>query len=200
MQNNASIVFCEEELHFDYIRSAGPGGQNVNKVATACQLRFDVEHSVFMSQAVKTRLIKLAGSRMTDDGQLVIEAKRYRTQEQNRQDAIARLSALVEKAGIEPKDRKATRPSLSAKAERVDSKKKRGETKQSRRIKPSDLEQSRLWSDVIITLHHPFVGGQFTQTHRTAGVHALGGDGNLGTQAHLRPVGKAGGSVYIDRR
>ena len=140
MQNNASIVFCEEELHFDYIRSAGPGGQNVNKVATACQLRFDVEHSVFMSQAVKTRLIKLAGSRMTDDGQLVIEAKRYRTQEQNRQDAIARLSALVEKAGIEPKDRKATRPSLSAKAERVDSKKKRGETKQSRRIKPSDLE------------------------------------------------------------
>ncbi|PKO00549.1 MAG: aminoacyl-tRNA hydrolase [Chloroflexi bacterium HGW-Chloroflexi-4] len=130
----------DEELHFDYIRSAGPGGQNVNKVATACQLRFDVRQSPSIPEPIKTRLIKLAGSRMTDDVVLVIEAKRYRTQEQNRADAILRLTTLIQKATIEPKTRRPTRPSLSAKAERVDSKKKRGETKLARRIHPSDLE------------------------------------------------------------
>jgi ribosome-associated protein len=130
----------DEELHLDYIRSAGPGGQNVNKVATACQLRFDVRQSPSIPEPIKVRLIKLAGSRMTDDGVLVLEAKRYRTQEQNRADAILRLTTLIQKATIEPKTRRPTRPSLSAKAERVDSKKKRGETKLARRIHPSDLE------------------------------------------------------------
>jgi len=130
----------DEELHFDFIRSAGPGGQNVNKVATACQLRFDVCQSHSLPDPVKERLIKLAGSRMTDDGVLVLEARRYRTQEQNRADALLRLTTLIQKATVEPKTRRATRPSLSAKAERVDSKKKRGETKQARRIHPSDLE------------------------------------------------------------
>lgn len=130
----------DEELHFDYIRSAGPGGQNVNKVATACQLRFDVRQSPSLSEPVKSRLSKLAGTRMTDDGILVIEAKRYRTQEKNRADAILRLAILIQKAAVEPKTRRATRPSLSAKAERVDAKKKRGETKQARRIHPSDME------------------------------------------------------------
>jgi ribosome-associated protein len=130
----------DEELHFDFIRSAGPGGQNVNKVATACQLRFDVRQSLSLTEPVKERLIKLAGSRMTDEGVLVLEARRYRTQEQNRADALLRLTTLIEKATIEPKTRRATRPSLSAKAQRVDSKKKRGETKQARRIHPSDLE------------------------------------------------------------
>ncbi|PKN96377.1 MAG: aminoacyl-tRNA hydrolase, partial [Chloroflexi bacterium HGW-Chloroflexi-5] len=125
---------------FDFIRSAGPGGQNVNKVATACQLRFDVRQSLSLTEPVKERLIKLAGSRMTDEGVLVLEARRYRTQEQNRADALLRLTTLIEKATIEPKTRRATRPSLSAKAQRVDSKKKRGETKQARRIHPSDLE------------------------------------------------------------
>jgi ribosome-associated protein len=112
----------------------------MNKVATACQVRFDVRQSASLPESVKTRLIKLAGSRMTDDGVLMIEAKRYRTQEQNRADALMRLTALIQKAAIEPKTRRATRPSLSAKAERVDSKKKRGETKQARRIHPSDFE------------------------------------------------------------
>ena len=130
----------DEELHFDFIRSAGPGGQNVNKVATACQLHFDVRQSLSLTEPVKERLIKLAGSRMTDEGVLVLEAKRYRTQEQNRTDALLRLTTLIEKATIEPKTRRATRPSLSAKAQRVDSKKKRGETKQARRIHSSDLE------------------------------------------------------------
>jgi ribosome-associated protein len=130
----------EEELHFDFIRSAGPGGQNVNKVATACQMRFDVRQSSSLPENVKARLIKLAGSRMTDEGVLVIEAKRYRTQEQNRADALLRLTSLIQKAAVEPKTRRASRPSLSAKAERVDSKKKRGETKMARRIHPSDLE------------------------------------------------------------
>jgi ribosome-associated protein len=134
------IHLDDEELHFDFIRSAGPGGQNVNKVATACQLRFDVRQSLSLTEPVKERIIKLAGSRMTDEGVLVLEARRYRTQEQNRADALLRLTTLIEKATIEPKTRRATRPSLSAKAERVDSKKKRGETKQARRIHSSDLE------------------------------------------------------------
>jgi ribosome-associated protein len=134
------IHLDDEELHFDFVRSAGPGGQNVNKVATACQLRFDVRQSLSLTEPVKERLIKLAGSRMTDDGVLVLEARRYRTQEQNRADALLRLTTLIEKATIEPKTRRATRPSLSAKAQRVDSKKKRGETKQARRIHSSDLE------------------------------------------------------------
>lgn len=135
-----SIHLDESELAFDYIRAAGPGGQNVNKVATACQLRFDVLRTSALAPQVKARLIKLAGSRMTDDGMLVIEAKRYRTQEQNRADVLARLAALIEEALVEPKTRRATRPSLSAKAERVADKKKRGETKQSRRIHPSDFD------------------------------------------------------------
>lgn len=140
LEITSHIHLADEELHFDYIRSAGPGGQNVNKVATACQLRIDVRQSASLPDPVKARLAKLAGSRMTDEGVLVIEAKRYRTQEQNRADALLRLTALIQKAAVEPKNRRATRPSLSAKAERVDSKKKRGETKQARRIYPSDLE------------------------------------------------------------
>lgn len=140
LEITAHIHLADEELRFDYIRSAGPGGQNVNKVATACQLRFDVRQSASLPDPVKARLAKLAGSRMTDEGVLVIEAKRYRTQEQNRADALLRLTALIQKAAVEPKNRRATRPSLSAKAERMDSKKKRGETKQARRIHPSDLE------------------------------------------------------------
>lgn len=140
LEINQNLNLEDEELHFDYIRSAGPGGQNVNKVATACQLRFDVRQSESLPESVKARLVKLAGSRMTDDGVLVLEAKRYRTQEQNRADALLRLTDLIQKAAIEPKARRATRPSLSAKAERVDAKKKHGETKQARRIHPSDLE------------------------------------------------------------
>lgn len=114
----------ESELQFDFIRSAGPGGQNVNKVSTACQLRWDVHATAALLPDVKERLVKLAGSRMTEDGILIIEAKRYRTQEQNRDDAIARLVALVQKALEKPKLRKKTRPSVTASAARMDDKPK----------------------------------------------------------------------------
>ena len=130
----------EEELQFEFVRSSGPGGQNVNKVATACQLRFDVLNSPSLPEDVKSRLIKLAGKRVSDDGILLIEARRYRTQEQNRADAIIRLDELIQKARVRPVTRKPTRPSASSKAARLDAKKKRGETKQARRIHPSDLE------------------------------------------------------------
>ena len=120
-----SIKIDENEIQLDFIRSSGPGGQNVNKVASAVQLRFDVRNSPSLEPEVKERLIKLAGSRMTDDGVLIIEAKRYRTQEQNRFDAIQRLVTLIQKALVKPKIRRATRPTLTAKAARVGDKKKR---------------------------------------------------------------------------
>ena len=128
-----SLHISESEIQLDYIRASGPGGQNVNKVATAVQLRFDVAHSPSLGETAKGRLIRLGGSRITGDGVLVIEAKRYRTQEQNRADAIARLVALIQKALETPKARRATRPSLAAKIKRVESKKRRGEIKRGRR-------------------------------------------------------------------
>jgi len=112
----------------------------MNKVASACQLRFNVSATTALALEVKQRLIKLGGSRVTDDGVLIIEAKRYRTQEQNRYDAVQRLIVLVQKALEVPKVRRATRPSLTAKAARVGSKKKRGEIKKTRRYNPSDWE------------------------------------------------------------
>jgi ribosome-associated protein len=128
----ASIKIDESELTFDFIRSSGPGGQNVNKVATAVQLRFDVRNSPSLPPDVKERLLKLAGSRVTVDGVLVIEAKRHRTQETNRQDAIDRLMLLLQRACQPPKPRKQTRPSASARRERLDEKKRRGQVKQTR--------------------------------------------------------------------
>jgi ribosome-associated protein len=130
----------ESEIQLNFIRASGPGGQNVNKVASSVQLRFDVRNSTSLYPEVKERLVKLAGSRMKDDGILIIEAKRYRTQEQNRFDAIQRLIALIQKALEKPKVRRATRPSLTAKAARVGDKKKRGEIKRTRRLVAKDLE------------------------------------------------------------
>ncbi len=130
----------ENEIQIDFIRASGPGGQNVNKVATAAQLRFDARNSPALAPEVKERLGKLAGSRMTEDGILIIEAKRYRTQEQNRFDAVQRLITLIQKALEEPKIRRATRPSLTAKAARVGDKKKRAAIKRTRRFSPEDWE------------------------------------------------------------
>ena len=130
----------DDEIHFAFIRAAGPGGQNVNKVATSVQLRFDVRNSSSLAPDVKERLIRLAGSRMTDDDILIIEAKRYRTREQNRFDAVQRLIVWIQKALVKPKVRKATRPSLTARAARVGSKKRRGELKRTRHYTPEDWE------------------------------------------------------------
>jgi len=135
-----SVKIDENEIQLDFIRSSGPGGQNVNKVATSVQLRFSVRNSPSLEPDVKERLIKLAGSRMTEDGILIIEAKRYRTQEQNRFDATQRLITLIQKALEKPKIRRATRPSVTAKAARVGDKKKRGEIKKTRRFNPDDWE------------------------------------------------------------
>jgi len=130
----------ESELRFDFIRASGPGGQNVNKVASAIKLYFDVRASPSLPDEVKERLAKLAGSRMTDDGVLVIDARRYRSQEHNRLDALKRLVALIQKALEVPKPRKKTRPSVTARAARLAEKKRRGLTKRLRRYDPSDWE------------------------------------------------------------
>ncbi|MCC6299395.1 MAG: aminoacyl-tRNA hydrolase [Anaerolineales bacterium] len=127
-----SIIINESELHFDYVRASGPGGQNVNKVATAVQLRFDVRASS-LAEDVKKRLLHLAGMRATSEGILLIEAKRFRTQEQNREDAIARFAALIRKAAVKPKTRKKTKPTKASKEKRLEAKKRRGEIKKLRR-------------------------------------------------------------------
>jgi len=128
-----TLSIDERELQIDFVRASGPGGQNVNKVSTAVQLRFDVRGSTSLPEEVKARLIRLGGSRVTADGVLVLEAKRYRTQEGNRADAILRFSDLVRKATQKPKKRRATRPTLASKEERLKAKKIRSNVKKGRR-------------------------------------------------------------------
>jgi len=132
-----SLKIDERELQFDYIRASGPGGQNVNKVATAVQLRFDVINSS-LSEDVKRRLTHFAGRRMTTEGVLLIEAKRFRTQEQNREDAVQRFVELVRNALAKPKPRKKTRPTKASKEERLKEKKRKGEIKKGRQNKSFD--------------------------------------------------------------
>jgi ribosome-associated protein len=139
MEVTSLLSIPDDELVFTFIRASGPGGQNVNKVATVAQLRFDVCSSSSLQVEVKERLVKLAGSRMTQDGVLVIEARRFRTQEQNRHDAEARLVALIQKALAQPKQRRPTRPGAAAQAKRVDTKKHRGTIKRLRQM-PSDQD------------------------------------------------------------
>ena len=121
----------DRELQIEFVRASGPGGQNVNKVATAAQLRFDVRASAIPEQ-VKARLIRLAGNRITTEGILLIEARRFRAQEQNREDAIQRFADLVRKALVEPKKRRKTKPTQASKEERIKEKKRRGEIKKMR--------------------------------------------------------------------
>jgi len=126
----------ESELEFAFIRSSGPGGQNVNKVATAVQVRFNVDNSL-LPQDVKTRLKHLAGNKVTGDGELLIEAKKFRTQEQNREDALNRFIDLIQRAFKKPKTRRKTKPTKAAKEKRLQEKKLRGEIKK--------LRQSKEW-------------------------------------------------------
>jgi ribosome-associated protein len=132
MQITPRFIIPDDELNFVFIRASGPGGQNVNKVATAAQLRFDVHNSPSLPVEMKDRLVKIAGSRISQEGVLLIEAKRYRSQEHNREDALQRLAALLEKASRQPKVRRPTHPSLAARVKRVESKKKRGIVKKQR--------------------------------------------------------------------
>ena len=125
------VVLPEEALSERFLAATGPGGQNVNKVATACQLRVDV-FKLGLSPEAYARLKDIAGSRMTSGGELIITARNYRTQEANREDARARLAEMIAKAHMIPRKRKATRPSKAAKAKRVDQKKQRSEVKRGR--------------------------------------------------------------------
>lgn len=135
LQISPFVQIDERELHFDFVRSAGPGGQNVNKVATAVQLRFDITNSPTLASDLKGRLIQLAGNRVNADGVLLIEAKRFRTQEQNREDARQRFVELVSKALVPPKPRKKTKPTASSKTKRLREKKIKGEIKKLRQNK-----------------------------------------------------------------
>lgn len=128
------IVIDDAELQLGFIRSSGPGGQNVNKVATAAQLRFDVLHSPSLREDVRQRLVRIAGRRVNREGVLVIDARRFRTQEQNRQDAIDRLTTLIRQAATPPAVRHRTGPTRASRERRLEQKRRRGETKQLRRI------------------------------------------------------------------
>jgi len=131
------IAIDDGEISETFVRASGPGGQNVNKLATAVQLRFDVRHSPSLPPDVRARLVRLAGSRLTQDGVLVIMAQRHRTQERNREDARERLFELIRQAAVRPKPRRPTRPTLASRERRIEGKKRRAGVKRLRGARPS---------------------------------------------------------------
>ena len=133
LQVTPSIVIDDSEIEERFVRASGPGGQNVNKVATAVQLRFDAGRSTSISDDVRARLMAIAGSRMTADGVLVIDSRTFRTQAQNREAARERLVELLRQAAVRPKRRRKTRPSGASRLQRLESKRRRANTKQGRR-------------------------------------------------------------------
>jgi ribosome-associated protein len=133
----AHIALDEREISEDFVRASGPGGQNVNKLSTAVQLRFDVRHSPSLPHDVRTRLERLSGSRLTRDGVIVITAQRHRTQGRNRQDALDRLLDLIRKAAVAPVKRRPTKPTRASRERRIEGKKRRGGIKRLRHSKHS---------------------------------------------------------------
>ncbi|MDK1022247.1 MAG: alternative ribosome rescue aminoacyl-tRNA hydrolase ArfB [Candidatus Hydrogenedentes bacterium] len=128
-----SITLDDDELQEEFIRSSGPGGQHVNKAATGVQLRFDAAGSPSLPEEVRDRLIRLARGRVTDEGVVIIEAKRYRSQDRNRKDALDRLVKLIQAAAVPPKPRKKSRTPPSSRRKRLEEKHKRGQRKRLRR-------------------------------------------------------------------
>ena len=133
IQVTPAIAIEESEITEQFVRSSGPGGQNVNKVATAVQLRFDVAGSPSLPDEVRKRLIRLAGRRVTAEGVLIVDARRFRTQERNRKDAMKRLTDLIRRAAARPKRRRKTKPTAASRRRRLEDKRRRGEIKRMRR-------------------------------------------------------------------
>lgn len=141
IQITDTVTLNESELAMTFVRAPGPGGQNVNKTATAVQLRFDAAHTASLTEEVRDRLLRLAGRKATADGVIIIHASRHRTQERNRQDALDRLAALIRAALRRPRPRRRTAPTRTSKERRLDSKRRHSERKGRRR--PVDLRETQ---------------------------------------------------------
>ena len=137
IQITDDITISESDIQVKFVRSTGPGGQNVNKLSTAAQLRFDVKNTA-LPEGLRNRLISLAGKKMTEQGELLITASRFRTQDRNRQDAFDKLAALIRRAAVPPKARKPTVPTRASNERRLKSKRHRGKIKQIRKSNPLD--------------------------------------------------------------
>ena len=138
IQVDHSLSIREEDFQIEFVQASGPGGQNVNKVATAALLRFD---TTTLPEEVRLRLMALAGGRITTEGVLIIQARRYRTQEANRQDAIQRLVELLQHVAQPPRPRRKTRPSLASRRKRLEEKRRRGEIKRTRQHSRTDHQE-----------------------------------------------------------